>query len=361
VKRSRSRGVLPKIGALLVASALCLALGELVVRSLFAERVVLFPRFHTGATYGEFELRRLRPNSRFRHTSADGHWDFTTNAQGFRYTDDYSYAKSPGLLRVVVLGDSHTEGFEVRQSATYSEIAERALIRRGRIAQVMNTGISGFSTAEALVFLEQEGLRYDPDVVVLGLFANDFDDNVKSGLFALEEGELQVRKRRHVPGVKILDTIHSIPGLPWLSQHSYLYSLGFNTAWSVAKNLLLERKEAELATEYAVAEGEIDVHKQRLLMQLVQRLFGFCRDHGIALIVLDIPQVSNEGFSSSIPEELQLEIAAASDFVISSETVLGAYRGIVDLHMPRGQQHINEFTHAKLGLAAARAIEELLP
>ncbi|NNL87128.1 MAG: hypothetical protein HKP27_15805 [Myxococcales bacterium] len=361
MRRSRSRGVLPKIGALLVASLLCVALGELLVRSLFAERIVLFPRFHTGATYGDFELRRLRPNSRFRHTSADGRWDFTTNAQGFRDTEDYSHAKSPELLRVVVLGDSHTEGFEVRQSATYPEVAERALIRGGRVAQVMNTGISGFSTAEALVFLEQEGVRYEPDVVVLGLFANDFDDNVKAGLFALDDGELRVRKRRHVPGVRILDTIHRIPGLPWLSQHSYLYSLGFNTAWSVAKNLLLERREAELATEYAVAGTEIDVHKQRLLVQLVQRLFGFCRDHGIALIIVDIPQISNEGFSSSIPEGLQLEIAAASDAVISSEAVFGTYRGVVDLHVPRGQQHINEFAHAMLGVAAARAVEELLP
>ena len=52
-------------------------------------------------------------------------------------------------------------------------------------AEAINAGVSGFGTAEALAFLENEG-HYRPDVVVLGFYANDFEDNLKAGLFALD-------------------------------------------------------------------------------------------------------------------------------------------------------------------------------
>ena len=91
------------------------------------EKIVLFPRYHSDANYGEFTLRRLRPNTTFWHTSIDGNWKFVTNAQGFRDERDFSYAKPPGRLRVLTLGDSHTEGFEVRQTQTYSAVMERFL------------------------------------------------------------------------------------------------------------------------------------------------------------------------------------------------------------------------------------------
>ncbi len=359
--RRKPRRVVPKLAVLFATMALCVGAGELLVRVLFADDILLFPRFHTAAHYGDFEIRRLRSNERFYHTSRDGTWAFATNGQGFRDTDEYTYDKSEKLLRVISLGDSHTQGFEVRQSATYSEVMERALVRSGRVSQVMNTGISGFSTAEALVFLENEGIRYSPDVVVLGLFANDFEDNVKAGLFALEDGKLETKKRSHIPGVRILDGIHRVPGLPWLSQNSYLYSLAFNTAWEYAKDLLLEKREAELATEYAIADGALDDHTQRLLVSLLQRMRHVCRENGALFVILDIPQLSADGFSSSIPESLEVEITALPDAFVSSEAVLSRYRGILDTHVPGGQRHINEFTHAMLGLAAADIIRELVP
>ena len=166
-----------------------LGIGEIVVRQTLVNPI-LFPRYHTDASYGEFVLRRMRPNSEFWHTTRDGSWRFVTNAQGFRDFEDYKYGETAGVLRVLSLGDSHTQGFEVRQERTFSEVIERYLRGEGVNAQVLNTGIAGFSTAEELAFLENEGIRYDPDVVVLGFFANDFEDNIKSGLFSIESGAL---------------------------------------------------------------------------------------------------------------------------------------------------------------------------
>src|SRR3954451_15931747 len=152
----------------LATLAICGSIGELVVRVAFKQQTVLFPRYHTDYQYGDYTLRGIRPQSEFWHTSVDGSWRFVTNDRGLRDSRNFAYEKPPGTLRVLALGDSHTQGYEVRQDATFSAVLERYLTSRGVRAEVLNTGVSGFSTAEEVVFLENEGYRYQPDVVVLG-------------------------------------------------------------------------------------------------------------------------------------------------------------------------------------------------
>ncbi len=53
---------------LAVVSLICLGSCEIATRLLFGNQILLFPRYHTSAHYGEFTLRRLRPNYEFRHT-----------------------------------------------------------------------------------------------------------------------------------------------------------------------------------------------------------------------------------------------------------------------------------------------------
>ncbi|MGH9895535.1 MAG: GDSL-type esterase/lipase family protein, partial [bacterium] len=199
-----------------LACALSLALGEVVVRALYKEQTVLFPRYHTDFRYGQYTLRGIRPDSEFWHTSADGSWRFVTNDRGFRDVRRFTYAKPAGTLRVLSLGDSQTQGYEVRQEATFSAVLERYLSGRGLKAEVLNAGVSGFSTAEELAFLENEGYKYEPDVVVLGFYANDFEDNLRAGLFTQERGQLVERKYEHIPGVRIQNVIYGVPGVRWL-------------------------------------------------------------------------------------------------------------------------------------------------
>jgi hypothetical protein len=354
----RIAGSLGSLTLLALGVALSCVAGEAAIRWLHADSVVLFPRYHTGARYGEYHLRRLRPHTAFVHRSVDGLWEFQTNGQGFRDTREYDYAKRPGVLRVIALGDSHTQGFECRQERTYSEVLERTLERAGVEAEVMNTGVSGFSTAEELAFLEAEGVRYQPDVIVLGFFANDLEDNLKAGLYALENDQLVVESREHVPGVHILNVMNALPPLRWASEHSYLYSVLLNTVWDRAKAALLSDAEAELETEFAVPRQSVSDYAESLGVKLVQRMHEFCQEHGIVLVFLDLPvEDDHHGFRSSVPPDLSRQLRAASDVFVSSEEVLGPYRGLAEIHVPNGQRHISEFTHLMLG---KRAAEEIL-
>jgi lysophospholipase L1-like esterase len=342
---------------MLVALMVCAGIGEGVMRVFFADRIPIIPRYHEAATYGDITIRRLRPNTTFWHTTSDGRFKFVTNAQGFRDTRNYAYEKPDGLLRVIAVGDSNTQGFEVRQNRTFPAVIEQYLRRRDVNVEVLNAGISGFSTAEELAFLENEGIKYRPDAVIVGFFANDFEDNIKANLFALEDGQLVRKKTTHAPGVRILKIVNAVAPLRWLSENSYLYSIAMNTTWELAKQLLLKKSEAALRTEHTIASEELDDYKKRLEVRLLQRMHAFCRQNGIRLILLDIPSIGKTAGSieSSIPPDLLAEFKASCDRLILGEQELDDYRGLVDFHTG-GTEHINEFSHLILGMAAARAL-----
>lgn len=346
---------------LLLLTATLLIIGlilEAGVRLTIGDSIVLFPRYHTSAQYGDWQIRRLRPDSEFLHTSLDGQWRFTTNSRGFRESREYSYDKPDNTFRVFVMGDSHTQGFEVRQAHTYARIIERSLTKQGITAEVINTGISGFSTAEALVLLENEGIRYQPDVVVLGFYANDFDDNIRSNLFSLTDEELVVNKKTYLPGVRILDIMNAIPPLRWLSEHSYAYSFVLNAGWNLGKQLLLSKEKAALQQEKAVTMEEADQHAQNLTLALLERMYRFCEQNDMQLVLLDIPRQAHETdtsqFNSSLPDFAEQPPA---HIVINSEDVLSQYRGIAELFLPNGHRHISEFSHTLLGVAVANQLK----
>jgi hypothetical protein len=349
---------------IVVSLVIALALGELAVRLLYKQQIVMFPRYHTDYQYGQYTLRGIRANAQFHHTSADGSWSFVTNSKGFRNSRDFAYEKAPGTLRVLAVGDSHTQGYEVRQEATYAAVLERYLARRGVKAEVLNAGVSGFSTAEALAFLENEGYKYRPDVVVLGFYANDFEDNLKAGLFALDGGKLVERKYAHVPGVRIQNVMYALPGVRWLSENSYAYSLVFNGVWAYFKSAMQERATRENGAapsdvpelEYAVAmkEGHSE-HEVALAVALIERMQRWCRERGIRLIVVDIPRPDAAyRLLESLPAGAARSLGAME--LVSSRELLGEFDGAAQLHVAHGHRHISEFTHTVIGVELGRRI-----
>lgn len=359
-KRRARIGPRAKAAVLMIVSTLVtFAVGEGVVRLMSGDRIVLFPRFHSKAIYGDYTLRRLRPNTEFWHRSVDGRWKFVTNAQGFRNASDFPYSKPPGRLRALAIGDSHTEGFEVRQEFTYAAVVERWLRTRDVESEVINAGISGFGTAEAVAFLEQEGVKYDPDVVIYGFFANDYEDNVRSGLFGLADDTLVATSKVYAPAVAILDAINKIPPIRWLSENSYLYSLAFNSLWVRFKTLGLRRARRDLTLEHAKPMAAAGDYESRLMAALVRRLGKFCRERGILLVIVDIPDSDGSGiggFKSSMPPPLRPVAEESADILLFSDDVVGPFRGGAELHTPHGFQHLSEFGHAVYGVRVGEAI-----
>jgi acyl-CoA thioesterase-1 len=81
-------------------------------------------------------------------------------------------AEDPGAPLVVFLGDSLTAGLGLSEDQAYPAILERSLRSSGISARVVNAGVSGDTTAGGLARLPWL-LRQEPDVLVVGLGAND--------------------------------------------------------------------------------------------------------------------------------------------------------------------------------------------
>jgi lysophospholipase L1-like esterase len=111
--------------------------------------------------------------------------DVRINSHGLRGRE-IDYAKPPGTRRVLMLGDSLTFGWGVPENEVTSAAVERKLNDKLKDArwEVINSGVGNYNTRLEVHYLEKEGLRYEPDVVVLNYFINDAEPDPRySGNF----------------------------------------------------------------------------------------------------------------------------------------------------------------------------------
>src|SRR5262245_16718231 len=98
--------------------------------------------------------------------------DVRTNSKGQR-DREFSYERTPGTLRIVMLGDSVTEGWGVPLADTFSKRVERMFLDTGVKAEVINTGVGNYNTIMEVEAFLTEDYRFNPDIVVLNYFIND--------------------------------------------------------------------------------------------------------------------------------------------------------------------------------------------
>ncbi|MEE9573578.1 MAG: hypothetical protein V3W20_11055 [Candidatus Neomarinimicrobiota bacterium] len=87
-----------------------------------------------------------------------------TNSKGFRGKTEYSYNKDQDKIRILIVGDSHTFGEEVSDNETYPYYLQEIIPN----AEVMNLGMHGYGHDQMLIFLKEEGIKYNPDIIILG-------------------------------------------------------------------------------------------------------------------------------------------------------------------------------------------------
>lgn len=115
------------------------------------------------------------------------------NSEGFGGRE-FTLTKPPNTKRVMILGDSFVEGKSVKFDDMFASKLQKILDARGSY-EVIPRGTSSWATENEVLYLEREGLKYDPDVVVIAFFANDIRDNRAKKLITVDEGGL----KRNVP------------------------------------------------------------------------------------------------------------------------------------------------------------------
>jgi lysophospholipase L1-like esterase len=107
------------------------------------------------------------------HSSKRGDATCNTNAHGLR---DHAIPehKPDGEFRILSLGDSTALGFGVAEADTYATRLESSLRERtDRRVEVINAGVPGYASTQLLLYLENRGLAFDPDAVIIETNFND--------------------------------------------------------------------------------------------------------------------------------------------------------------------------------------------
>ena len=191
-----SRSIAAKFGLAIAGTVFALALGEIAVRALplpplrypqprhleNADKSVgldLYPTPPAGGVV-DADLRDANVRSRF---EAEGlgignAWQHAPYAIVGHYNADRcrDVARTPkreGATRVLVLGDSFTEGQGVRQGATFARVLEQRMRTTGRDVEVINCGRRGRDFPALFEAFELLVPAYEPDVVVYAMVLND--------------------------------------------------------------------------------------------------------------------------------------------------------------------------------------------
>ncbi|WP_395652497.1 hypothetical protein [Brevundimonas sp.] len=239
------------------------ALGLLIYTVLFAEAFIrlvvhqpILPRYVTGTAWG---VRGNIPDARFMQRTSEVSASFHFNSQGMRDDRTFPLVAPADRCRVALFGDSYFVGFELNLPDTYAYRLEQSLKARGYRVEVLNFAVSGFGTAEHNVTYEGYAKKFSPDVVIYEWHVTDFDDNVRSGLYKLENGRLERANKTYLPSIGLQDRLMKSSIYRFIADHSELYGFLRENAARYAKRILRAQSgnEADEANNSAALSAAV--------------------------------------------------------------------------------------------------------
>ena len=262
-----TRPILRKILIRAVVLALALVVGLCVLE--MAARVV-FDRngMHYGIEMWKYAkyLKRRSDNREMSHEHVPNSEavlmgvTMKINSQGLR-DREFSFQKEPGVYRILILGDSMTVGWGAPVEATYPKVLEK-LLEESRPdstaphCEVINTGVGNYNTSQEVAYFKEQGLRYQPDMVVLGFYINDAEPTPR-------------------------------PSGGWIARHSYLY---------VLTSSFLDGLGRKMSRRQSFTEYYLDLYHSarpgwRACQKSLLELNRLCRENDVVLRILLIPEL----------------------------------------------------------------------
>ncbi|HZJ25208.1 MAG TPA: SGNH/GDSL hydrolase family protein [Anaerolineales bacterium] len=219
VAKINTRAILINLSLIVISTLFALFLSEIALRIIGFKPLYVSPerdRFwkydsllgwiHEPGQEGIFETPQFRTVVRI-------------NEDGLR-DRRHSYESQNDIERILVLGDSFAWGYGVEESERFSQVLERSMD-----VEVINAGVSGYSTDQELLWYQNEGIKYEADLVILVIAGNDVGDNEQQLVstiyykpkFVIEDGELVL-------------TGHPVPKTS--TQGKFIYSLSQRSAFA---------------------------------------------------------------------------------------------------------------------------------
>ena len=204
------------------------------------------------------------------------------NAKGLR-GPELDYAKPPGVTRILYLGDSVPFGFKIASHERTFPYRIAAILERrtGARVETVNTGVGGYSPWQTYRVLAGEGVRYQPDVVVLSFVLND----------VTEKFDL-IRFGGSSEGHQLARSVRS--RLDRLLDRTAIGHVGRRLVARVRFGADVRRGAAELAAlrahQLALEPDRPEIHRAwQVTLENVERIFALCRERDIPALLVAFP------------------------------------------------------------------------
>lgn len=353
---TRAIPILRKAALFLALALWTVLFGELFLR--LVDPQALMPRYVTGTPFG---IRGNMPGAVYHHYTPDVSVEYRINKQGMRDDRSFAEAKPADTCRIAMLGDSYFVGYELDLPDTFAHQIEQKLRADGHKVEVLDFAVSGFGTAENLIEYQSIARRFHPDLVLMQWQVTDYDDNVRSGLYALKNGALVKTSDRFLPGIATQDWLMTFSLYRLLADHSHLYNFAREQIGWRAKQLLAfvrkrETGPAENEVEqntYVINQAQVD-----LAAALLRKAQSEVRADGAGMMVVDIPNRTPERvFSSSydlMPPDVKQTLAPVDALPQFRQA---ARNPDARLFFPHGARHLTPLGAKLLAAEAVRRIE----
>jgi hypothetical protein len=206
-------------------------------------------------------------------------------------------------------------------------------------------------------------MGFRPDIAVFQFHRTDFEDNIRSGLFALsDDGRLEQHADSYMPGVAISDRLLAIPPYRWLDAHSQLFSALRQHLTAIAKNLLTalrspagEDGRGGAAQQEPVAK-RLEDGPAALASALLERSLKTAKQAGVEWYLFEIPEHMAGPAYSSLMNRLDLSPQLEARVASPLETFRAQDKRA--MYVPHGHGHLSKAGNAfGAALLASRIAE----
>ncbi len=189
--------------------------------------------------------------------------EYRINSYGFR-DKEFPFKKKPGVYRIVCLGNSNVFGWKQPEEFAYPPQLQKLFDRDQKEfrVEVINAGITGYSSYQGKIFLEEEILRLKPDLVTVNYGWND----LLPARFGVED------KRQEFPPEWALAIQNSLSNL---------------RLYAALKSLWVGRFAQKEQTQKGVKRVAMDDFGNNL-----KEIESLCRQNGIEVLILTLPVAS---------------------------------------------------------------------
>lgn len=168
------KSVLINLALLFFTIFICFIFSEILLRSIWEEPVDTFYGYPTGLHIPD-ETRGYKYQPHF-HGVFPGtlykHIEIRINSKGLRDAE-HEYSKK-GKYRILSLGDSITFGTGVEVDDAYLAVLERLIQKKiDEKSDVVKAGVNGYEFDQEYAYYFEEGYKYEPDIVLIGVCLND--------------------------------------------------------------------------------------------------------------------------------------------------------------------------------------------